>query len=348
VIERRVAAIERRCSTGLDAASLQADVLRLLRAVMPVDAAFFATVDPATMLFTSAVSEEPLASASALFLENEYGVDDVNKFTSLAAAVDSVNSLDRATTGDRTNSARYTEVMAPLGLGDELRAALVVGGRCWGVMCLHRADTPAGFIDRDVDLVRRLVPQLADGLRRSVLAQAAEHDAGHDGPGILVLDEHLSVVSMNPAAEKWLDEFEGPPWSAEGRLPVAVAAAAARLHKQGEDTGSTPPGRVRTARGQWLTVHASRLDGPDGPQTAIVLEPASPATLTSLLLDAHGLTPAQTRVAALVLRGYSTRQIVNELHISSHTLQEHLRAVFDKFGIGSRRELVASLLTPRH
>jgi DNA-binding CsgD family transcriptional regulator len=82
-----------------------------------------------------------------------------------------------------------------------------------------------------------------------------------------------------------------------------------------------------------------------GNQTAVVIEPASPEHLSSLFLDAHGLTPAQTRVAALVLRGYSTRQIVNELQISSHTVQEHLRAVFEKFGIGSRRELVASLLS---
>jgi DNA-binding CsgD family transcriptional regulator len=48
-------------------------------------------------------------------------------------------------------------------------------------------------------------------------------------------------------------------------------------------------------------------------------------------------------VAALVLQGHSTQQIVNELRISAHTVQEHLGAVFDKFGIGSRRELVAAL-----
>jgi DNA-binding CsgD family transcriptional regulator len=67
--------------------------------------------------------------------------------------------------------------------------------------------------------------------------------------------------------------------------------------------------------------------------------------MSSMILDAHGVTPAQSRVAALVLQGRSTQQIVNDLAISSNTVQEHLRAVFDKFGVGSRRELVALLLS---
>ena len=93
-------------------------------------------------------------------------------------------------------------------------------------------------------------------------------------------------------------------------------------------------------------MHASRLRGTPRPQTAIVIEPPQPNEFASLILDAHSITPAQSRVAALVLQGRSTRQIVNELAISSNTVQEHLRAVFDKFGVGSRRELVAALLSP--
>jgi len=331
VIERRVAAIERRCSTGLDSDALRTDVLRLLRDVVPVDAAFFATVDPATMLFTSFVSEEPLVEAAARFLDNEYGADDVNKFVTLAASADPVSSLDRATSGDRGASDRYASVMAPIGLGDELRAALVVGGRCWGVMCLHREDVQSGFTEREVGLVRRLVPVLADGLRRTVLAQAALTSDGQEGPGIVVLSADHEVVSSNAAGARWVDE-----------IPVAIQTAAARARR-----GESVTARVRTSGGRWHTVHASALDGQPGGQTAVVIDQASPEQLTSLFLDAHGLTPAQTRVAALVLRGFSTRQIVNELQISSYTVQEHLRAVFDKFGIGSRRELVAALLSPR-
>ena len=126
-MKRQVTALIGRCYAGLDVAGLRDEVLRRLRRIMSVDAAFFATVDPQTLLFTSAVAEEPLAAATPLFLDNEYGRGDVNKFAALAEAADPVGSLDRATRGQRPDSARYREVISPLGLGDELRAALISG-----------------------------------------------------------------------------------------------------------------------------------------------------------------------------------------------------------------------------
>jgi hypothetical protein len=99
--ERRIDALARRCYVGLDAATLRDEMLTGLRAILPIDAAFFAVVDPATMLFTSILAEEPLGEAGALFLENEFGQVDVNKFTALAIAPDHVKSLDAATSDDR-------------------------------------------------------------------------------------------------------------------------------------------------------------------------------------------------------------------------------------------------------
>jgi len=345
-VERQVDGIALICRSDLDLAELRSQVLRRLRALVPIDAAFFATVDPVTLLFTSALAEEPLGDVTALFMENEFGLADVNKFSTLAGGSRPVNSLDRATEGQRANSPRYLEIMAPLSLGDELRAALITGGRCWGVMCLHRQDAPTGFTDSELHLVSRLVPHLAEGLRRALLVQRAGAEPTAEGPGILVLDDQLAVVSCNRVGEFWLDQlrFERQPFLDALPLPVHAVAAQAAF-----GTGDQPGGalrvRLQTADGHWLVVHASRLRGGATPQTVVVIEPPRPAELASLFLDAHSITPAQSRVAALVLQGRSTRQIVNELAISSNTVQEHLRAVFDKFGVGSRRELVAALLS---
>jgi DNA-binding CsgD family transcriptional regulator len=141
------------------------------------------------------------------------------------------------------------------------------------------------------------------------------------------------MQSMTVEAEYWMSELE-----AAEQLPVAVRSVAARMQLG----GVTARVKVRTRAGEWLALQASRL-GVDG-QVVVVVEPVTPAQLGSLLLDLHGLTPAQQRVTELLLRGYSTRQIVERLCLSPHTVQEHVRASFDKVGVGSRRELVSVLL----
>ena len=198
--------------------------------------------------------------------------------------------------------------------------------------------------------MQRIAPHLAEGLRRAVAVPAADAAASEPGtPGMIVLDSHLAVISISPEAEYWLAEMADPTSPRATELPLAVYAAAARLSRfeQLPDTSAAPAVRVRTRAGRWLMIHAARLDGPGGRQTGIVFEPASPTQLSSLFLSAYGLTAAQQRVAALVLQGHSTRQIVSELHISANTVQEHLTAVFDKVGVRSRRELAATLLANR-
>jgi hypothetical protein len=55
-------AVIRVCRNGLEVDELQRQVLASLRRAMSIDAAFFATADPETLLFTGALSEEPLAA----------------------------------------------------------------------------------------------------------------------------------------------------------------------------------------------------------------------------------------------------------------------------------------------
>ncbi|MER7582632.1 LuxR C-terminal-related transcriptional regulator [Kitasatospora sp. NPDC097691] len=348
------------CHAGLDLPGLTTEVLRRLPGILPVEAAFFAAVDPATLLFTSAVAQEPLADAGPLFLDNEFAREDVNKFTALARGPDTVTTLDRATRGRRTDSPRYREIMAGLGLGDELRAALIAGHECWGVLCLHRADAEAGFSGQELATLGKLAPHLAEGLRSSVIRERVTRDGpdtpgvpGAPGaPGVILLDTELRPVSINPEAEHWLARLPAP--GPQG-LPLPVHSVAARLASPPPARAPRAPERepsdrhgsvrLQASDGHWLTLHSTRLQGPAGDQICVVIEPTPSTDIGSLLLAAHGLTPAQNRVTALVLQGCSTREIVSRLHISAYTVQEHLTAVFARFGVSSRRELITAVLT---
>jgi DNA-binding CsgD family transcriptional regulator len=339
--------VVRACYRGLDVAGVQYQVLAALRRVMSVDAAFFATADPDTLLFTSAYAEAPLRESGGLFLDNEFGAADVNKFATLATSRRHVASLDTATRDKRSASPRYREVMGPIGLGDELRAALVVDAGCWGYLCLHREDGRLGFAASDRALLARLGPHIAYALRQAMLLHPPSAARTAPGPGVVLLADDLSVLGATPQAAELLAllEDDGPP---RRPLPVpvhTVAAALRALERAATAAPCRPSTRVRTMDGRWLEVHASRLQGPagDGP-IAVVLERADRHQTASLLLAAHGLSPREAEVARLVLRGTPTTAIADALHISRHTVQDHLKAVFDKVGVRSRRDLVGHLL----
>lgn len=59
------------------------------------------------------------------------------------------------------------------------------------------------------------------------------------------------------------------------------------------------------------------------------------------------LTPRQRQVVELLLAGISEKQVAHELQISRHTVNDHIKAIYQRLGVNSRGELMARFVQPR-
>jgi DNA-binding CsgD family transcriptional regulator len=322
-----------------------------MRHVVPADAWCFPTADPATLMITGNIGEGLPAEAAPRFFEIEYSLDDFNKFAELARRPSPVGSLRSATGGDLSRSARWREVFHPLGLDDDLRAALLADGVCWGYLALHRGS--AYFSAEDVSFVSRVISHLAEGLRVSLIVEASETEESIDGPGLVLLDDTFAVASSSASGQHWLVELGAHEQPDIGVLPASVYAVAARLRalEQSASPGPElmPRARVRTSSGRWMIVHATRLsDAERHGQIAVIIEPAHPAEIAPLIIRAYDLSPREREITQQVIRGLSTNEIAEQLFISANTVQDHLKAIFAKVGVSSRRELVARIWSQQY
>jgi DNA-binding CsgD family transcriptional regulator len=329
------------CRLGLDPETLRARLLPRLRRAVPVDGLWWATADPATLLFTRTYQEEIPERTKPYFLENEFVTDDVNKWVDVARDPDGVRTLWRATRGVMSRSARYTDIFHPLGFGDELRAVFRVQGECWGFICLHR-EGRRPFSPEEELFIKTIAPHVALGIRAGLVTGTLDATDVKRAPGVVLLSPELALTGWTPAAERWLEEL-GYTGGRDDLLPTELLAVAARLRGRATPDSEVPRLRVRTRAGRWAVLHASRLPTADGEAIAVVIDDASAAEVAPIVMLAYGLSDQERTITGLVCQGLSTAEIAARARISANTVQDHLKSVFDKVGVRSRRELVVQI-----
>lgn len=326
---------------GLDLVSLWEAAAAPLSVLVPHwSAPCWFSLDPASLLITSHYSKM-VSELSPEALSAEYYGDDVNRLIDVVCSPHGAATLHDATNGHPETSPRWHQNRS-LGGDQELIVALRTRGQVWGALGLYRSPGEPLFSTKEVDRLRDVAPHLADGARRALLMGEATDPDSPEAPGLVILTADGEVESVTPGTERWLAELPDGEMSA-GRLPTAVLAVHARVH--GMSSGHDEPAfsRVLTTSGRWVVLHGASLSSGGSRRVAVIVEPAHPARLAPLLMAAYGLSRREQDVTRLVLQGSSTAEIAARLHLSPHTVQQHLKAVFEKTGVRSRRDLVGRI-----
>lgn len=308
---------------------------------VPADFSCAVLLDPATLLDTGGVHDDsfPDEVLPRMFEIEHVDQEGADNLRALVARRASVSVLSESARGELAADTYYRDILRPLGMSDEMRIVLRHGPYVWGLLVWCRSGA-AGFSARDLAVARRLASPVADALRASLVLDGADAGDLPDAPGLTVVDGDHTIVSSSPTAERWLDELQES-GAADHRTPNTLRALVAR-------SVADPEGPTRscafTRTGRWAALHAWPLG--DG-RTAVSVGPAGLSDLIAVVLDVYALTAREREVTEHVLRGQSTKQIAAALHVSAYTVQDHLRAVFEKTGVGSRRELMSTIFT-RH
>ncbi|MEA2567701.1 MAG: hypothetical protein QOD49_2878 [Actinomycetota bacterium] len=302
------------------------------------------TLDPASLLVTSHF-HDGLPEIPEQWLADEYYREDVNKLVDVARSAQGISTLHEATGGDPTLSPRWHQNMTYGGDQEMIAGLRTKSGEVWGALGLYREAGQPLFGAEELEFVRTVAPSLAEGARRALLVAEAMDPEGPVAPGLIVLSDRWEVESTTPGVERWLCELPDGDWD-RGKLPssvLSVAGRALRTAERPDEPGEIAVGRVLARSGNWVVLHGVCLVGDGTRRIAVIVEPAHPARISPLLMAAYGLTEREQEVTRLVLQGNSTVEIAQQLVVSGHTVQQHLKSVFDKTGVRSRRDLVGKV-----
>jgi DNA-binding CsgD family transcriptional regulator len=325
-----------------------------LRTVVPFDGAFWAGADPLTTLATSPARLENLGDSRACqaYWDCEFLVQDFNHFCDLARAPLPVAGLYRATGGQLARSTRYLEVNRRMGFADELRAVFRTGRSAWGYVSLFRASDRPPFSRSEERLVAELSRPVGEAFRRSALIGAERAPEDIEGPGMLIFDRNGVLDSLNEPAEAFLRSLPQTRTSDRGAaVPTEVLTVAAQTRAiHAGRTRGVARARLQDRHGRWLVVHGFPLRGAHGRQdaTALVIEPAKGSEIAPLIVEAYEFTAREQQITQMIARGLSTREIAETLRLSSHTVRDYIKQIFEKVGVTSRGELVAKIFAEHY
>jgi DNA-binding CsgD family transcriptional regulator len=258
----------------------------------------------------------------------------------------------------------YADYCLPLDVSQAIGATIHKGSVVTSNIAVFGGAGRPDFDRDDMALLEALMPHMQRALRvhthmaESDLRQRELTDAlEHMTVGVIMVTKNARVLLMNRTARSMVSRRDGLQVDATGlcglrlrdtaTLRAHIAGAAERTAGRGTLAGGVfrvprPLGRAAleivvspiSAGHTWCS-------GEQAVAAVYVTDPSQiPQQPEATMSRMYGLTPAEAKVAALIGRGLSGRQVADKLEVSYNTLKTHLKRVFVKTGTSNQGTLI--------
>jgi len=259
---------------------------------------------------------------------------------------------------------RIAATLGPLGEYESGATLLFADAHAnFGILTLMRTRELGPFTSTEISMLTLALDAASEQLSALRLTSpkrrfpAREAPAGaDDAPGasaidasgaFYVLDHDLQIVMA---------------WSAEDRRRIALTGLRTRL---AERLPEVLEETVRSLIGGWnadpasqrsgiarpvpfLVVRTQPMQGPAGLFIGVRIDRFQASNSLSGPAARFHITPRELQVLALLLDGAKLEEIGAQLHITSSTVQDHIKNMIDKTGSKNRTELIARVLGWEH
>ena len=195
---------------------------------------------------------------------------------------------------------------------------------------MWRADKDKHFLKQDSLVAEQVLPHLLEA--HKVNQALAVHRTVKDADrSTVAIASQNGVLHFCGAGFRRLLNNEWTEW--EGAiLPGPLMEGLARAGSEGVCTAAIRV-TAKCADGV-LFLKASRVSA----------SVPCPTICPELLQNAHGLTPAEARVAIALLEGSSAKGVANYLGVSFNTVRTQIREIYTKLGVDTRARFVKLIL----
>ncbi len=226
-------------------------------------------------------------------------------------------------------------------------------------LTFHRLTARGAVTDGDIESFRPLVRHIVRALElqyrlgvenRQFHALASFYDQTEDA--ILFLDKAGRLTFANAATEQLAEAGDGLSLTAEGlrfhrlvddtRFRRALAAATAAVPRPPSLPAPRPTGRRDYLVRLTPLGDSAALIDPKAPRVAVQIADPDRAAVQpeERLMQAYGLTRAETRLAGALGRGMTLKDASDALGVSYSTVRTQLRGIFAKTGVNRQTDLI--------